>query len=137
MNKPEYKIPVVVTLVYIVAALVAIFALLGAIFSQAGFGAFALLGPAAGIFLVGYALELLSRILYELHRVREQVEGTVVVAPPAREEVPYFLQVDQKSTGPYPLKVLLNRLRMGTLRGDVHVQRIDGGNWVPLETLET
>ncbi|HWB59744.1 MAG TPA: hypothetical protein VG733_09635 [Chthoniobacteraceae bacterium] len=138
--KTDYERPVVVWLVYLAAGIVAAIALclaFVAFLHDAGVGFVAPLLLAAGIFLIGYVLDLLARILHEATRIRVKLEGPVTVAPPAHEEVQYFLQINEKSTGPFPLKVLLNRLRMGTLLGAAQVQRIDGGNWVPLETLET
>ena len=58
-------------------------------------------------------------------------------APEAVEqpkEPEYYLMVDRKSTGPFPLSVLLRRLRMGTLLGSAQV-RGEGTRWVPLQTL--
>lgn len=140
MRNPEYKSPGVVTLLYFAAAIVAVTALCVTVLELAGHegpGGLGLFIPAAAIYLVGYALDLLSRILHEVGRVREKLEGTVAVAPPPPGEVDYFLLDNQKSTGPFPLKVLLNRLRMGTLPGNAKVKRFDGGDWIPLDMLET
>ena len=151
--KTEYERPLVVLLVYVAAIILAIVALFVTV--HGGPGALVLFGPAAVAFLTGYALELLSRILHELRRIREQAEmGTVFVAPaaspadraqaiasgsptPLREDFDYFLLDNLKSTGPFPLKALLNRLHMGTLQGDAPVQRAGSKNWVALETLDT
>jgi hypothetical protein len=138
--KTEYNRPLVVLLVYLLAGVVAIFAVFFTIMAfgnNTGPGPLALFLPAAAIALIGYALELLTRILHQLDRIRGQLEGTVTVIPPAPGDLDYFLDENDKSTGPFPLKVLLNRLRMGTLRGSAPVRLVGTKTWVELETLET
>lgn len=140
MKNPEYQAPAVVTLLYFAATIMAVVALCVTVLAMANRGALdglALFVPAVVIYLIGYAFALLSRILHEVQRIREKVEGTVSVAQSAPGDMPYFLLDHQKSTGPFPLKVLLNRLRMGTLPGNAQVKSSDAGNWIALETLET
>jgi hypothetical protein len=134
--KTEYKRPVVVTLLYILAGVVAFLALFFTIIALGNgraAGPIVFFVPAAVIYLIGYLFELLSRILHQTGRIREKLEGPVVVTAP---DPVYYLLDNQKPTGPFPLKVLLNRLRMGTLLGSAQVQLAGSKTWVALETLD-
>ena len=80
--KTEYETPAMVLLVYVAAVILAIVALFATVHRDPG--ALVLFGCAAAAYLIACALELLSRILHELRRFREQAEmGTVFVAPAA------------------------------------------------------
>jgi hypothetical protein len=140
----EYKKPVVVLLLYVAAALAAIFAMFCLIMSfgdrAPGSSVIILLCVAAALYIIGYALELLSRILHQAERIRVKLDGPVTGAPPDlgnAGDLEYFLKENNKSSGPFPLKVLLNRLRMGTLRGSAPVRLAGTKTWVELETLDT
>ena len=151
--KTDYTSPFFVAMLYAIGTLLGVGAL---IFGIAGHGAgFALVLPAIGLFLLAYLFDVLTNILHELRHIRRQVEdGTLFTAPaptdaarreppgaespsPVRGSFEYYLMVNERSTGPFPLRDLLDRLRTGALGGDSQVQRTGSTNWVSLATLAT